>query len=209
MPSEWTAWVPVVGSLGGVVLGAGVTWVRDALRERRELSRESAYLAILVVAHLDSFVDECVQVAFDDGTSEGRPAGDGHTFYQATVSLPTLDLLSLDVDWKVLPARLMYGVLGLPHRLQQIATRLRDPGFNDPPDYSEFFHERQYRFAVFGREVSTLSRLLRVHANLPAPLGDTVEWDRDVLLNNRIASLEAESAASAALHAAAMAATQL
>lgn len=161
---------------------------------RRELSKESTYLAILVVAHLDSFVDDCVQVAFDDGTSEGMPAGDGHTFYQTTVPLPTLDLLSLDVDWKVLPAKLMYIVLGLPHRVQQIATRLQDPGLHDPPDYSEFFHERQYRFAALGREVSTLSRLLRAHAKLPAPLGDTAEWDRDTLLNNRIASLEADSA---------------
>jgi hypothetical protein len=165
-------------------------------------------LAILVVAHLDSFVDDCVQVAFDDGTSEGRPAGDGHTFSQATVSLPTLDLLSLDVDWKVLPATLMYNVLGLPHRVQQIATRLQAPGFDDPPDFSEFFHERQYRFAVLGLEVSKLARELRTHAKLPAPHGEAAEWDRDALLNNQITSLEAEYAARAARHAAVAAATQ-
>src|SRR3546814_9621353 len=105
--------ISAASGLCGVWLGGQLTSKREAGREKDRERRESSYLAILVVAHLDRFVDGCVQVSFDDGTSEGRPAGKDGVYCEATVPPPSFDPLNLSVDWKVLPADLMYGILNL------------------------------------------------------------------------------------------------
>ncbi|WP_157452290.1 hypothetical protein [Burkholderia pseudomallei] len=63
-------------------------------------------MAIIVSAHLQRFVDGCVSVVDDDGTSYGQPAGECG-YYEATVATPTFEPLTLAVNWKVLPPRLM------------------------------------------------------------------------------------------------------
>src|SRR3546814_17923200 len=68
--------VSAVSGLCGVWLGGQLTFKREARREADRIKRESNYLVILVVAHLDRFIDGCVQVSFDNGMSEGRPAGE-------------------------------------------------------------------------------------------------------------------------------------
>jgi len=106
MPLDWNvapSLISAASGLCGVWLGGQLTSKREAGREKDRERRESSYLAILVVAHLDRFVDGCVQVSFDDGTSEGRPAGKDGVYCEATVPLPSFDPLALSVDWKVLP----------------------------------------------------------------------------------------------------------
>ena len=78
MDKEWELVQNIITAgvgLVGVWLGGKWTWKREEERERGREMKESTYLAILVVAHLDCFANACVSVAFDDGTEEGRPAG--------------------------------------------------------------------------------------------------------------------------------------
>jgi hypothetical protein len=85
--------VPALSGLGGVWLGGELTSRRERRRERDEAAKDLTYLAILVTAHLQRFVDECVSVVDDDGTSYGQPAGEGG-YHEATVETPRFEPLT-------------------------------------------------------------------------------------------------------------------
>lgn len=170
---------PAVSGLFGVWLGGYLTWKREATREKNRIERESSYLAILVVAHLDRFVTGCLNVAFDDGTSEGRPAGDDG-YYSATTRSPTFDPLAMSVEWKALPSELMYGILNLPYQTEQLENKISAAAEHDcPPDYADTFWERQHGYAELGLAVSALAQRLRVHAGLPIEKPVDGDWNRD------------------------------
>jgi hypothetical protein len=57
--------------LAGVATGAFMGYLRDRRVEQIRDARDSSYLAILVVLHLDRFSNGCMAVALDDGRSEG------------------------------------------------------------------------------------------------------------------------------------------
>lgn len=189
MAEEW-GWVNSVISasagLGGVWLGGWLTSRREARQERDRLQREAHYLAALVVAHLDRFVNGCLSVAYDDGTTEGRPAGGDGQYHQTTVSPPTFEPLELEVDWKVLPPALMADILQLPFRVEQLEQNLDGIWqFDMAPDYSDFFWARQERYAELGLEVSGLAQRLRAFAGLPVLANEPGEWNRDLLLQEQ------------------------
>ncbi|UCV11321.1 hypothetical protein KI614_14410 [Dechloromonas denitrificans] len=199
MASDWS-FVPSIISaasgLLGVWMGGRLTWKRESLRENERINKESSYLAILVIAHLDRFINGCVQVSFDDGTSEGRPAGSDGIYHTTTVKVPAFSPLELDVDWKVLPADLMYGILNLPYKVEQLANHLSGVSeFDDPPEYTEYFWARQYGFSVLGLEVSELVRRLRQHANLPTEEPLKGDWNRDEILREQGDKIEKARAA--------------
>lgn len=186
--------ISAVSGLVGVSLGSFLTWQREASRESDRIKKELNHLAILVVAHLDRFVDGCVHVAFDDGTSEGM----------ATTSTPTFDPFELKVDWKVLPAQLMYGILNLPYQTEKLANRVSAVyEVDDPPDYSQTFWSRQHGFAVLGLEVSELARKLREHAGLPIDKPIEGKWNRDDALRKQRDMMASDKAAYDAQRAAA------
>lgn len=188
MAIEWdfvSGLVSAVFGLAGVWLGGYLTSRHEATRERVRVQKETTYLATLVVAHLDRFINGCVDVAFDDGTSEGLPAGTDNIHYQVTTELPIFEPLALDVDWKVLPPDLMYSVLSIPNRVQQLARRLSNPGFDDPPEHMQFFWERQHSFASLGLDVSHIVSQLRAHAGLPPEPPVPGGWDRDAALHEK------------------------
>ena len=187
--------------LGGVWLGGRLTWKREEARERARELKEATYLAILVVAHVDRFANSCLHVAFDDGTEEGRPAG-SQGCWAPTVTPPVFDPLSFDVNWKALPADLMYDILGMPYRIEQLEQDIAEVYEHDgPPDYSEYFWERRRGWAVLGLEFSELARRLRSHAGLPALPDRPDSWNRDHQLREKEAKMECAKKASEARRA--------
>ena len=141
--------------------------------------KEASYLAILVVAHLDRFANACLDVAFNNGTEEGRPAG-ANGCWAPTVRPPTFDPLALNVNWKALPLDLMYDILGMPYRIEHLQRDLSQIHKSDgPPDYSEYFWTRQSGYVVLGLEFSELGKRLREHAGLPPHPDNPGTWNRD------------------------------
>lgn len=198
MPIEWgfiQSAISASAGLVGVWLGGRLTWQREAARESERNMKEASYLAILVVAHLDRLANECLRVALDDGTEEGRPAGNGGC-YAPTIRTPTFDSITLDVNWKALPLDLMYDILGMPDRIEQLNRHVAGTWeFDDPPEYTEFFWARKYGYAVLGLEVSALARRLRDHAALPTPDRERGEWNRDDQLREQQDKVTEERAA--------------
>lgn len=158
--------VAAISALAGAFLGSWLTGRRESRKEAARTKIEAGYLAVIVVAHLDRFADGCVAVAYDDGTCEGRPAGRNDEMHAATTTPPVFTPLELDVDWRVLPVDLMYSILNLPNKVEQLSHFLSDPGFYDPPDHSSFFWARQAGYAELGLEASAVARRLRLHAKI-------------------------------------------
>lgn len=178
------ALISASSGLTGVWLGGHLTSRREERRQKAERQLAATYLATLVLAHLDRLVEECVDVSFDDGASEGRPAGeDGYS--QATTSTPCFEPLSLEVDWKAISADVMYDLLNLPHRIHELQRYLNNPGFDDPPDYADYFWTRRYEFAQLGLDVIALASRLRSNAGLPPPTPGPGGQQSDALLRER------------------------
>lgn len=195
MSVEWSlvqSVISAVSGLTGVWLGGRLTWKREEARERERNMKEASYLAILVVAHLDRLANACLHVALDDGTEEGRPAGTGGC-WAPTVRAPVFDPLEFDVNWKALPADLMYDILGMPYRIERLEGHVAGVWeFDDAPEYSEFFWARQFGYSVLGLEVSDLARRLREYAALPESPQEPGVWNRDDQLREQRDRVEQE-----------------
>jgi hypothetical protein len=178
----------------GVILGNSFVAIKEWLKDRKKDERDSAYLAILVVSHLDRFANGCWYVALDDGTSEGRPAGG--EYHHVTVSAPEFLPLEIRVEWKVLPKDLMYDILQIPDKREHIENRLTGVWeFDDPPEYTDFFWTRQRDYAQLGLRVSAVAKKLRIYANMPIETSPPGDWNREVSLQEVIDKVDAERAA--------------
>lgn len=187
--------ISAISGLAGVGIGALLTHLRELRSEKIKDERDTSYLAILVVTHLDRFADGCLSVAYDDGTSEGWPAGkDG--VYQTTVRPPGFAPLDIRVEWRVLPRALMYDILEIPAKQELLENQLSSVWeHDDPPEYADFFMHRQRDYADLGLKVSGIAKRLRQFAHMPIEEDVPGKWNRDVAMQEMITRLDAERAA--------------
>lgn len=174
--------------LVGVVVGALLTATKDIWIDRRTRRENAEYLAIRVVSILDQFVEGCAEVAGDDGLSDGQRGENGERDIQ--VSVPKLAVEQLDVQWKAIPATLLYKVLSFPNLLTAVNRRV-DIAFEyaHPPDYEDGFEERQYQYATLGLKAAQLSNELRNAYGLPKL--EREDWDPIKYLRERQQQIEA------------------
>lgn len=195
-PGNVSAIISAVAGLAGVLTGALTTFLKERRAEQIKDKREASYLAILVVSHLDRFASGCLDVARDDGTEYGLPAG-GDGRYQETVRPPEFKPLEIDVEWKVLPKDLMYGIFQISEKQERIHNRLAGIAEydDDPFDRGEYFWVRQHDYAELGLHVSAIAEKLRKHAEMPIDESLSGEWSRDVALREVIERVCAERSA--------------
>ena len=158
----------------GVIVGALLSLVRDALADRRMRDRHARYLAIRVVCALDSYVESCADVVSDDGLSEGQRNAEG--YLEVQIPLPPPPVFSGDLDWKSIDHDLMYRLLSLPSDAERADRRI-DATWRVafPPDFEELFEERQLQYAKLGLTASALSREIREKYHIAAQ--ELGEWD--------------------------------
>ena len=175
-----SAIISACAGIAGVLLGNSFLTIKEIVASHFRRKKDSEYLAIIVVSHLDRFAIGCLNVAYDDGTEEGRPAGsDG--FCRLTTKPPTFEPLDIKVEWKALPRDLMYSVLRIPDGEDHLSRRIAGAyEFDDPPHYAEYFWARQYGYAELGLEVSQVAKRLRKHAGMSIDASAPGEWNRDV-----------------------------
>jgi hypothetical protein len=188
--------ISAIAGIAGVILGNSFAAIKEWVVKRKRDERDGAYLAILVVSHLDNFANGCLHVALDDGTCEGRPAGNNGEYYQTTVKPPEFLPLDIKVKWKVLPRDLMYDILHIPDKREHTESRIAGiREFDDPPDYGEFFWARQRDYAELGLHVSAVAKKLRKHVKFPIEESPPGEWTREVALQEIIDKVDSERAA--------------
>jgi hypothetical protein len=153
--------------LVGVALGFSLTIIKEWWFEKRKNQKTIEFLSIQVVCMLDRFINGCVDVVQDDGLFQGQYHSDGCC--HPVVTQPTIEPEKLDVEWKVLPAVLMYEILNFPNEVESANNRI-DAEFEFsafPPDYDEGFEERQYQYALLGLKAYDLAFKLRKLSKLP------------------------------------------
>jgi hypothetical protein len=187
-----SAIISAAAGISGVLLGNSFVTVKEWLINRSKRRKETAYLAIIVVSHLDRLANGCLHVALDDGTAYGQPAGRNAEEYVPTTKLPEFQPLDLAVEWKVLPQDLMYSILRLPDQGERIQNRLAGISeFDDDfPDHTEYFWTRRRDYADLGLQASNLSRSLRKHTGMPLEEPKPGEWCRDQELRDVIEKID-------------------
>jgi hypothetical protein len=186
--------IPVMSFIAAIVglwIASRLTEKREGKKENVRIDKEAIYIAILLTAHLDKVITSCIQVAFDDGTSEGQPAGGDRETYQATTSTPEFDPLNIECDWRVLPTDLMQGVLELSHKIERLNSKHAIIAEAEgPPDYGDYFETRQYDFAQLGLETAKLMSDLRTHAGIPFKELEDGDWSRNEMLTDKMETIE-------------------
>ncbi|MEI7296256.1 hypothetical protein WCQ02_29285 [Paraburkholderia tropica] len=193
-----SAIISATAGISGVLLGNSFVAIKEWLVGRSKRGKDAAYLSIIVVSHLERFANGCLHVAFDDGTSEGRPAGRNGEEYQSTTRPPEFQPLDIQVEWKVLPNELMYEILRLPDQREQIQSRLGGIAEydDDYPDHTEYFWVRRRDYAELGLRASDLVKRLHTYAGITAENPKPGEWSRDEGLRDVIERIDGERAAA-------------
>lgn len=188
-----SAIISAAAGICGVLLGNSLTAFKEWAMLRSSRRKDTAYLAIVVVSHLDRFSNSCLRVAYDDGTSMGRPAGADGVVCVATEPEPVFAPLDLDVEWRVLPETLMYPILRIPDRCIHLSNTLsRMDDDSDFPEYTAYFRARRLGYANLGLEASELAWRLREHARMPIEEAVRGEWSREAELRAILERLQRE-----------------
>lgn len=192
-----SAIISASAGLLGVVLGNSYVAVKEYVVGRRTRKEGTLYLGILVVSHLERFANGCVQVAQDDGTERGRPAGSDGVQHVTTTSQPEFLPLSVTVDWKLLPAGLLYPILRLPDDQESLRTWLSGicEYDDDYPEHTEYFWVRRKGYAELGLRAEELVRKLRSHCGMPMEEPSTGEWGRTQTLMAVVKEIDEKRAA--------------
>lgn len=186
-----SAIISAAAGITGVLLGNAVVWAKERGVNRRRDEREISYAGILLISHLDRLATECLEVAKDDGTRHGQPAGEGGE-WQTVTTVPVLNPLDVDINWKLLPKDLMYSIIRIPDfqdKLHGKLSAIHEYNY-DPPDHPEFFWTRQRGYAALGLEVSKIISRLAKFAGLPEEKVAPGEWSRDQDLEQRVRDLD-------------------
>lgn len=186
-----SAIISAVAGISGVLLGNTFVAIKEWLTNQSKRQKDAAYLAIVVVSHLDRFANGCLHVALDDGTEEGRPAGRNGEYVPVAES-PEFQPLDIDVEWKALPRELMYPILRLPDQRDQIEHRLAGIAEydSDYPEHAHYFWTRRRDYADLGLQTSDLARRLRLLAGMPIEAPKPGEWCRDQALREVITMID-------------------
>lgn len=132
----------LIGVGVGVIAANGAKFVEHYFQRRRS----AQYLAVRVITTLDHFMAGCVLVAEDRGKMTSHSGG---TYIEPTATLPTLELDSLDVDWKSIEPGLAYAVLDLPNQVAA-AVRAVSESFEPTNVPADDYDVRQFQFARLG-----------------------------------------------------------
>lgn len=156
---------------GFVLLGVVLTLIVTLLKEWRmdsiKKKRERDFISIHLIFMLDNFTFACANVVNDDGFYMGQRDKNGHL--KAQVAQPDVETEKIPGDWKSLDAPMIYDI----HKLgiQKINADDKIKGSYDyvanPPDYDEYFEERQYQYCLLGKESDRLATKLRQESGMP------------------------------------------
>ena len=154
----------IIGFIG-VLLGGSLTALKDFVAHRAGRQSKGRFAAVRIICVLDQYVEKCVEVVVDDGTSYGVPAGmtqDGEEFYQPQVDCPEPPTFPNDVDWISIEPTLMYRILSLPNRAYETDRYISGRSEHAcPPDYQEAFEARWEGYADLGLEALSIADELR------------------------------------------------
>jgi hypothetical protein len=177
-------WVGGLIGIGGVVIGAAITWIQTARERKKQRSLDAHYLAVRVVCVLDKYIADCASAAADGGTPDS-PYGQ----LIARVDAPEPPVYPDDVDWRCIDQRLTYEILSLPRDAQFAAEYMTSVSENATGPGDEYFEARTVKYSTLGLKAAMLVDNLRAAFNIPAL--DHGEWNPVDVMRSELISHEA------------------
>ena len=155
----------------GVLVGSAIPWVKEEWHRRRSLNENGRILAVRLTSMLDEYAQKCVAVVYDDGTSEGSPAGrgeQGEEYYLPQIETPEPPKFPDDADWHSIPFGLTYRIMALSNAAIETDRFIgHSADVACYPDYDELFSARQEGYAHLGLEALNLVVILRKEFGFP------------------------------------------
>lgn len=179
---------PAIFGLVGVLLGTVLATLKEWWFSHRNDARDARYLAVQVVGQLDRYVFACSEVVTDDGLSQGQR--DEHGYRVTQVKSPKFSPETLSVEWRSIPVNLLYEILDLPYKAE-VATHIIEAASENanPPDFDDYFEERQLQYANLGLLAAAIAVRLRKQAKLPER--SVAHWDPVAWMSERRTKIEA------------------
>jgi len=187
---NFSAIIGAAAGISGVLVGDFFVLIKEWLAQRQKRRRDAAYAGIILISHLDRFATECLEVACDDGTIQGHPAGEGGQC-EIVKEVPRFKPPELDIDWRLLPKDLMYAIIRILEQQEKLHGKLRaiNEYDYDPPDHPEYFWHRQHRYSSLGLKVVKIVKRLAEFRGLPHEQSASCVWNRDEELKFAFARL--------------------
>jgi hypothetical protein len=135
----------------GVLLGA----FKDIFTDHWKRRRLTKYNAMLLATTLDQLISDCLDVIFDPQCEDQQGIS------QATAPTPKIEWPA-QLEWSLIPTELMYRCLLIPASIKRAneSTSFVYNVIAGPPDYSEYFEERDDCYSQIGlAAVHILNRL--------------------------------------------------
>ncbi|GFO75183.1 hypothetical protein BPLS_P2244 [Bathymodiolus platifrons methanotrophic gill symbiont] len=154
-------------TLISLIVGYCLSAIKDCFFDERKRIKKANYLAIEIVCMLEMFIDGCVKVTMDDGLCCGQYNSDG--MKESQVKAPEFKPRSIDVEWESISPKIMYKILVLPIKIKHAISLIDFLGLEiaSPPDFEEFFEERQYQYALLGIEALDIVSSLCECSDIP------------------------------------------
>jgi len=178
-PGIWgnvaTGLITAGAAIAAVMLTHRFTLHREKMASEKKRIQERLFISTELVFMLEQFAEGCASVATDWGYENQ----DGISVPQAPT--PVIDYSTVTGDWRALPGRLMYQVRGLTV-LKTTSDRIINDAEYYPPDFDEFFSERQYQYTRLGLKAVILARRLRRLVGFPKTPLSASPWSAQHVL---------------------------
>ncbi|MBF0416666.1 MAG: hypothetical protein HQL86_00245 [Magnetococcales bacterium] len=165
-------WTSGIFTIIGILIGSGITWLKELYLHKRSQDRDAHYLAVRVICVLDQFASDCCAVACDDGIWDPHENPDPQGRLFEKVKEPESILLPDDVNWKSIDNIILYKILNLPFKLKSVKKLLNEQSeYAIYDDGNLWFQTRQYEYACLGLDVIETTEKLKSRYKIPHPDG--------------------------------------
>ncbi|MGO6883034.1 hypothetical protein ACCS44_29740 [Rhizobium ruizarguesonis] len=151
--SLWNTIFPGLAvALGGGIVLFGLNWLREYLMAKWKRHTEAEVLAFSLASELDRLISDCYEVVNDPQWEDPQTG-----VWESTVANPTI-ALGDNLPWAAFPKSLHYRIRALPMKIDvAVKSCAAEAEYGDgPPDYSDYFRERELRFSWIGLEATAL-----------------------------------------------------
>lgn len=190
--------IMAIFGLIGVVVGSLLTLAREWWFQGRKNKKDREYLVVIVSCALDTYARQCSDVVADDGLYHGQT--DEHGYHRVQTDTPEFKPETMSVEWKSLPASLLYQIVSLPAQAD-LANRKVSGVFEHCatlPESAEGFEERQFQYARLGLKAAVLAEQLRKLEGLDAVVKS--DWDPVKYMEEELNKIEIQREEYARLH---------
>ncbi|MDV5693401.1 hypothetical protein [Klebsiella quasipneumoniae] len=166
------AWIgSMIGGVAGAVIGHATNHFVGWYKENKQSSPERKFICTELIFLLEDYANKCAEIANDYGEYTGDQ-GEA----QPTTSPPELlDYSSIKGNWRSLSSDIMYRVCSLPAEQKGARKKLSVSWGLEayPPDYKDYFEERQYQYSLLGLKAAYIAEDVRKQNRFP----DSDLWD--------------------------------